>query len=220
MRCQNMTWTWKRLRKHDLPTWYKLDILYRLSLFVDKVHAVFVHSDIKPSNVLLKLGAEGLCDRVILADFGVASVRPSIFGRVSSWFRRLGVVDSELAYPRFSLGLTPGFAAPEAASAKVATIEMDTYSFAVTAYKLLTGVLPHENDRYMLDSVTYSLRERAKEGFLPLSMGKVLTRALAEDPKRRYHSCVEMVMHLANAMHFQINPRILSVQKRYVHERK
>ena len=112
----------------------ELDLRTRLRLFLDVLSAIghahsngIVHSDIKPSNVLV--GNDG---RVKLLDFGIAKLLEDDMEERAS---RLVMMDSEQA-------MTPGYAAPEQLLGGTVTTRTDIYALGVLLCILITGKHP------------------------------------------------------------------------------
>ena len=114
-----------------------LGLRKRLVLFLDVLSAVqyahtnlVVHSDVKPSNILVKNGGE-----VRLLDFGIA--KPLAQGQAQ---------ETELT----KIGgraLTPDYASPEQITGEAVTTASDVYSLGVLLYELLTGERPYRLKR-------------------------------------------------------------------------
>ena len=111
----------------------RLDVMARVRLFLDALHAVakahanlIVHRDLKPSNILVRTDGE-----VKLLDFGIAKL--------------LGG-DGQTGESPLTLeggrALTPEYAAPEQLKGEAVTTATDVYSSAVLLYVLLTGQHP------------------------------------------------------------------------------
>jgi len=84
--------------------------------------------------------------------------------------------------------LHPRYAAPELFERR-ATTACDQFSLALIYAELLTGVIPFAGP-------TTNRREVANLDGLPPDDRAVIARALSTDPKKRWGSCIEMVMNL------------------------
>ncbi len=141
-----------------------LDILGRAH-----AHGV-VHRDLKPENVFLREDGS-----VCLLDFGVAKLerRP----------------EDAITRPGEFLG-TPAYAAPEQIDdARRARPESDLFSAGVLLLEMLAGSTLAEKPR--------GTRARAGRALLVLAgvpepVGRIVERALAEDPRRRFHRAAAM----------------------------
>lgn len=175
--------------KHEPDLGTKLNILYLLAMFIDKIHPVIIHRDIKPTNILLRISSRGEVEQVVLADFGIARLRPGMFRAACRFLRALRIISATPSLPKASIAYTPGYAAPEAAVSSEATVLMDTYSFAVTAYEMIVGRLPKASD---FSSIQPLVRRNR-----PRSLEQLFGQALADDPGIRYISCLGMMYDLA-----------------------
>src|SRR5689334_2478555 len=127
-----------------------------------------IHRDIKPDNVLLSTDG-----RVVLADFGVASIGADAHTR--------------------ELSGTPEYMAPEQARGEPPTPATDVYSVGVLLFEMLTGlrafrgalseVLSAKQDVEQLDPPPHSM---------PLDLAAVVARATARDPAARIASAAEL----------------------------
>src|ERR1700722_19460555 len=94
--------------------------------------AGIVHRDVKPSNLFLEQGADGV-RRIKLLDFGVAALRQPV-----------DKTESSITYSEAFLG-TPRYMAPEQVrSSKSVDARADVWALAVTLYELLTGSPPFD----------------------------------------------------------------------------
>jgi serine/threonine protein kinase len=144
--------------------------------------AGFVHRDVKARNVMQERGG-----RVVLMDFGA--------GQKAEATKRGG---------RMNMVGTPLYMAPEVLAGQSATASSDVYSVGVLLYFLVTGEYPVEGQS--LDDIRAAhmqgrrrlLSERRPE--LPVPFVRVVDRALAADPSRRYSTAGQFVEELASVV--------------------
>jgi serine/threonine-protein kinase len=121
-------------RRGRLAVEEALPILRGVARAVDAAHAAGIaHRDLKPDNVFLIEGADGIVQTKLL-DFGVAKL--------------LG----ERSGPRTQTGVpigTPHYMSPEQSRGVDVDSRTDVYSFGVMAYEMLTGRLPFEGEAVM-----------------------------------------------------------------------
>jgi eukaryotic-like serine/threonine-protein kinase len=168
----------------------KLGLEATLRLFLQVTAAVafahtrlVVHSDIKPSNILVNRDGE-----VRLLDFGVAKLLQSEGG-----------VQTHLTQ-RARRAFTPDYASPEQIRGAALTTASDVYSLAVVLYELLAGRRPYRLKRESaaaleeaitdtevpLPSAQADDRRRARE--LRGDLDTIVATALRKDPGERYAS--------------------------------
>lgn len=151
-----------------------------------------VHSDIKPSNILV--GEDG---KPRLLDFGIAKVLGEEGDGASRTATRL---------------LTPDYAAPEWLAGASPTIQVDVYALGVLAYELLAGHKPYRVGgrgealaRQLVDTPTRPpsaavAAERADAGsrrrHLKGDLDRVVMTAMAPEPARRYGTVAELAADL------------------------
>lgn len=139
-----------------------------------------VHRDVKPSNMMIARGGEGL-----LVDFGIARDLPDPEDAVPLEI----LEESPLAARRRGPAVagdrsgTPGFMAPEQAAGDAASPAMDQYSFCVSLYWGLSGSLP-QGPSPRLPGVPSELETLVQEG-------------LAQEPGDRHPSMVQLTEQLA-----------------------
>ncbi len=179
-----------------------LDVRARVRLFRSVCAAVayahqhlIVHRDLKPANVLVD--AEG---RARLLDFGIAKLLD----------RDEDGDDLTRAGER---PMTPRYASPEQVRGEPLTTASDVYSLGVVLYELLAGVSPYaqadtgaELERAVRDatpSAPSTALGRASEGRAGVDLrrlrrqvagdlDRIVLRALAKEPGRRYASAAEL----------------------------
>jgi len=147
----------------------------------------FIHSDLKPANILF--GGDGLPR---IADLGLAT----------AWFK---------AAPQW-LGGTKPYMAPEVLAAfgrlKVApTRQQDIWSLGVILYELLTGRHPFRNEsdwKAKIQTATFVPVQDANPR-LGEAWQKVIRGCLDERPERRFGKIVELLDAVDEALHSQ-NP--------------
>jgi serine/threonine-protein kinase len=165
----------------DLETRFSVLIQTMRALRAAHRHAI-VHRDVKPENILV---AE--TGRVKLMDFGIAKT----------------MAPQSRALEEF-LG-SPAYSAPELLRGSDPTPASDRYSFAVTAFELLTGQLPHPGVTVSA-VVTHVLMEAP---VMPQGMSgdlaKVFRQALAQDPDERPGTLMDFLTALVDA--FPLEPR-------------
>ncbi len=128
----------------------------------------YVHRDVKPANILLGRQGEGK-----LSDFGLATRAP--------------VGDSASPYGYMT------HLAPEVFTNDVTSHLTDIYAVGVTAYRLVNGdgFLPSPADfgelQDMIEDGTYPDRTYYRP-YVPISLKRVINRAMNIDPDRRYQS--------------------------------
>jgi outer membrane protein assembly factor BamB len=166
------------VRRHGpLQASRAMAIISPIAAALDAAHAhALVHRDVKPSNMLLDVGA-GRPDHVYLSDFGIAKAT---------------LTPGDLTMEGAFLG-TPDYAAPEQIEGRTVDGQADQYALAASAFLLLTGKppFPRDDPRATLYAQTSkqppALSSRRPD--LPHALDGVLARALAKDPSDRFTRC-------------------------------
>jgi tRNA A-37 threonylcarbamoyl transferase component Bud32 len=144
-----------------------------------------IHRDVKPENLMLAPGA-GSTPQLKLLDFGIALVREErIAGRLTAQGVLIG---------------TPQYMAPEQLRCEITDVRVDVYAAGVVMYQALTGALPH--DAADLSALTLCVLDgrsrplRALRPDCPRRLAKLVERALAPQPARRFPDAASMLAEL------------------------
>ncbi len=156
----------------ELETCFGILIQAMRALRAAHRHAI-IHRDVKPDNILV--GEDG---RVKLMDFGIAK---TMAPRLTSAGEFLG---------------SPAYSAPELLKGAEPTPSSDRYAFAVTAFELLTGQLPHPGNN-VAAVITHVLHESpAVPKGMSGDVANVFRTALAFEPDDRYETLIEFLTAL------------------------
>jgi serine/threonine protein kinase len=170
-----------------LETTRAAEITVQICRALEAAHAAgVIHRDLKPENVFL-VGRDGKADFVKVLDFGIA--------------RSLGRSSRRLTNPGIAMG-TPEYMAPEQASGGAADRRTDIYSVGALLYEMLTGTPPFAGT---VDGLARRLTELPPPPHeirpeVPEELGRVVLRALAPDPERRYQAMREMAYDLTRIL--------------------
>jgi serine/threonine-protein kinase len=152
------------LKQGALPAAEALGLLLQAKQALDSAHrAGIVHRDLKPDNFMLSRSGQ-----LKLMDFGIAKGAGAKVTRTSDF-----------------LG-TPAYAAPELLSGGEASQGSDQWSFAVTAFEMLTGKLPFAGDSVgtIVFRIVHEPPHRP-EGMSD-ALWAVFERAFSKDPSARH----------------------------------
>lgn len=140
-----------------------------------------VHRDIKPENIML--AGDGALK---VADFGLA--------------RMTGPeATPDLTQVGITMG-TPLYMSPEQIEGRPLDPRSDIYSFGVTCYQMLSGVLPFAGDTTLSIAVQHLKKqperlENLRPG-LPGGLCRIVHRMLAKDPEQRYPDALSLLRDL------------------------
>ncbi|HTL34588.1 MAG TPA: serine/threonine-protein kinase [Kofleriaceae bacterium] len=140
-----------------------------------------IHRDVKPENVMLvKAGT-----RAILIDFGLASIAD----------------EAALTGAGMCLG-SPSYLAPERLLGQPHDTRTDLYAVGVILYEMVAGVRPFagESPRETMQLAIHRPPRplRAVRRDIAPALERVISRALAKDPKRRFADAEEMLLALGD----------------------
>jgi serine/threonine protein kinase len=164
------------------------DIVLEIAAAAQATHdAGIVHRDLKPDNVMFDVATR----TIKLLDFGIAT--------------QTNVTDERLTHEGHFVG-TLLYLPPEALDGRLVTPAADQYSVGAIAYFLLSGCLP-----YTATTPKAWVRQLTDEAPIPLSAAlpglqfgseieRVVMRALAKEPTKRYASVMEFATGLSRAI--------------------
>lgn len=150
-----------------------------------------VHGDIKPDNIVIRRGAEGVGFRLL--DLGSAAELFSVRSRAG----------------------TASYLAPERFRGGALSERTEIFAIGVTLYEALTGAYPYgEIERFQTPRFDQSPRPLTRfNAAIPPWFESVVLRAIEADPEHRYQNFSEMAYDLENplrvAAHYRKNAPLL-----------
>jgi eukaryotic-like serine/threonine-protein kinase len=138
-----------------------------------------LHRDVKPENIVLARG------RAVLIDFGLAALCD----------------EASMTGAGMCLG-SPSYIAPERLLGRRFDGRTDLYAVGVILYEMLAGVRPF-NGKSPEETMNLALRRparplRAMRHDLPRGLDRVVQRALAKEPERRFSDAEDMLLALSD----------------------
>ncbi len=185
----------QREQRLELPR--ALELMRGITAGLAHAHARhIVHCDLKPSNVFID--TEG---RIKLLDFGLAQ------------FTR-DITPAEVV-KRAHLGGTPLYMAPEQWRGEPPDVRTDIWGAGMLLFELLVGQPPYRmnpsqklRERILSAERMPSLHDRRPD--LPREVSRILARALAKEPSRRFQSVLEFRERL---LRLEKHPRTVPEQR-------
>ena len=196
----------KHIRERSLDTEPAVRVLIQAMRALRAAHRrAIVHRDVKPDNILLsEEGRAKLMDFGIARSMGQTSADPGPFPEAPAWD-----ADTPSGYAHtLALRMTvtgdflgsPAYAPPEVLRGGEGTPASDRYSFAATAFELLTGQLPHAG-KDLSEIIAHILQGAVTLPLdLPPRLGGVFQKALALNPSERYTTLPEFLEELIDAL--------------------
>jgi len=160
-----------------LPVWEVLEVVAQVADALHYAHARrVVHRDVKPSNIIYDRSS-GVAK---ISDFGVARM-------LDNSHTRTGTI----------LG-SPCYMSPEQVAGSKVDGRSDLFSLGTTLYQLLTGSLPFSGDSvanvmYQIANAKIPPLRKARRG-LPVSVSRLVMRALQKEPGKRFASGAQMAV--------------------------
>ena len=151
------------------------------------------HRDLKPANIMLGEGEHA--GRVKVLDFGLAKLAEASDrgrGRDRDADR---AADTPITGEGRILG-TVAYMSPEQAEGKPIDARSDLFSLGVILYEMATGQRPFTGDT-SISIISSILKDTPKSvtelnPALPRDLGRIVRRALAKDPERRYQTAKDL----------------------------
>lgn len=173
---------WLEKKEHPIDPKKIGGILKRVSAALDYAHQRgVVHRDVKPSNILLTKKGD-----IWLTDFGIAKAGE----------------DSPLTRQDEKLG-TPIYMAPEQIRGQKVSPATDVYALGIVLYEMLANKPPFRGNT---QAIMYQHINEAPppvlkyDGNLPPAVERVISKALAKDPKKRYQRSGQLTADFYKAM--------------------
>lgn len=177
-------------RDGRLPADRVARIVTQVAAALDAAHgAGLVHRDVKPGNVLLAAGTDGL-DHAYLTDFGLS--------------KRVGGTGAVTATTTGRFVGTVGYVAPEQIKGRTIDARADIYSLGCLAFHALTGGAPFARDSEIdtlmahVDAPVPSVHDALPD--LADRVDPVLARAMAKEPSARHATAGAFAAELATAL--------------------
>lgn len=172
------------------------DYVHQIAAALAAAHAAgIVHRDMKPANVMIT--AEG---QVKVLDFGLAKLQERASSEVAARDDdATQTMDLALTAQGTIMGTAP-YMSPEQASARPVDHRTDIFSLGVMLYEMLAGRRPFRG-KSPVETMHAIINDPAPplEGCAP-ELQDIFDKALAKDPKSRYHHAGDLALDLARVL--------------------
>ena len=143
-----------------------------------------IHRDIKPQNIIISMDG-----KVKVADFGIAKA-------ISMQTKNSDAIGSVHYIP------------PEQASGNISDARSDIYSFGITLYEMVTGILPFDGNDAESVAIAHMEQEltppsRLNSNIAP-GLEKIILKCTRKNPDERYDSVSQLINDLRHAL---LNPK-------------
>jgi len=169
--------------KGPLPWKWSVNVAMQIASALEMAHKNnIIHRDIKPHNIIIT--EDGIAK---VTDFGIAKA----------------VSNSTITAFGTTMGSVHYFS-PEHARGGFTDAKSDIYSLGVVLYEMLTGKVPFEADTPVSVALKH-MQEEPEEPIdinkkVPVSINKIIMKALQKDVNLRYQSSTEMLEDLKKAL--------------------
>lgn len=172
-----------------VPLETRLEIVAQVATALGAAHSVgILHKDIKPANILITPGAEGL-PKARLSDFGIGLIVDA--ARLpSQGLTMAGWTEMAASSATSSAGGTRLYLAPELLEGKIPTMQSDIYALGLLLYQMAAGDLSR--------ALAPGWERDVPDGLLAGDIAACVDR----DPGQRLHSAFEVAERLR-----QLEPR-------------
>ncbi|MBN2554624.1 MAG: protein kinase [Anaerolineales bacterium] len=147
-----------------------------------------IHRDVKPSNILFDQQGNAL-----LSDFGFAHL-----------------MDGSVNLTGSAMVGTPSYMSPEQIHGEALSPQTDQYALGVILYEISTGSLPYTADSPMAVAIKHATEPVPRPALvnpnLPTSVERVILKALAKEPIKRFPSIQALNDAFQNALLSSIDP--------------
>ena len=195
------------VRESRLHPRHAAPIIAQVAAALDAAHRQgLVHRDVKPANVLLTAGGEGI--QAFLTDFGLSKLTSSKSGltKTGVW---VGTVD---------------YSSPEQIQGRSVDARTDVYSLGCLLHQVLSGEVPFPKEREISKIVAHlsepvpPISQRAPECPENEALDVIVRRAMAKDPAERYPSAGQLAVELTAVANRTPDPPQLSLDAPRVQE--